>query len=285
MPLVAPITLPNIRETNSSVSSGGTTITASATANAKGAYSSLIDPTSHPSYGIWVLIRNVSVTTAVQNGLVDIAYGPTGGGNEEIIIPDLNAGAAADASIAASGKVYFFPVYIPTGVRVSARWQASTASDTAMVVVWLDQNPLYALPTGRVAVYGRDATNSRGTSVTPGNSAFGTWTELLNAAGGSGLTRPHKFWIASMDQLADTTLTDARYGYLEVGVGPNNTTVSRVAGPFQFQEEATEQIAGPFPPMPQYGPAIVDSTNAKLWVRMAQVGATEARGVMVWGID
>ena len=286
MPLSIPSTLPSVREANISASSTiGTTVTANASANTKGNYSSLVDPTTNPSYGIWVLFRNVQVSAAVQNVLVDIAYGPTGGGNELIIIPDLNAGnAAADATVV-GGKLYYFPIYIPSGVRVSARCQASTGGDTVVVTIWLDQMPMYPFVAGLVSVYGRDATNSRGTSVTPGAGAFGTWTELLNAAGGSGVTRPHRFWLMGMDMLADITGTDSHYLVAELGIGPNSGAVTKIAGPFQFQEEGTEPFAGPFPPTPQLGVVTVDATNDKLWARLSKTASAEARGVMAWGID
>jgi hypothetical protein len=181
-------------------------------------------------------------------------------------------------------KKYFFPVYIPSGVRVSARCQASTGSDTVLVRVCLLQDPLYEFMAGPVAVYGRDATNSRGTSVTPGNNAYGTWTELLNAAGGSGLTRPHRFWVAEMDGAADTSTVDDRFNMLEVGVGPNSGAVTTIAGPWYWGEEGNEVGVMTFPLL-VYAPMVVDATNLKLWARLAQTGATEARGVMVWGID
>jgi hypothetical protein len=262
----------------------GTTVTADASANTKGNYASLIDPTSNPSYGIWVEFVDVAVATAIQNVLVDIAYGPTGGGNELIVLPDLNAGEAPDHTTHVGGKTYFFPVYIPTGVRVSARCAASTGGDTVITRIILVQNPLYEFTCGLVSVYGRDATNSRGTSVTPGSNAFGNWTELLNAAAGSGLTRPHRFWTAMIDGLADTSLFDDRYEVLELGVGPNSGAVTTIAGPFLFGEEGGETVVNSFPIL-MHGTEIVDSTNLKLWARMSQTGATEARGVMAWGCD
>jgi len=283
--LIVPPMVGQKHESNvTAASTVGTTVTASGSANTKGSYASLIDPTSRPSYGIFVEFLNVGVAAAVQNGLVDIAYGPTGGGSEQILLPDLNAGAAPDHTTHVGGKTYFFPVYIPSGVRVSARWQASTASDTVVVRVLLVQEPLYEFVAGPVAVYGRDAANSRGTSVTPGNNAFGSWTELLNDAGGSGLRRPHRFWTAMIDALADTSLIDNRYEVLELGVGPNSGAVTTIAGPFFFGEEGNEMIANSFPLL-THASAIVDATNLKLWARMSQTGATEARGVMAWGVD
>jgi hypothetical protein len=243
-----------------------------------------VDPTDLPSYGIWIAFHEVSVAAAIQNMLVDLAYGPTGGGNEEIIIPDLNAANAPVGATYCGSKFYWFPVYIPAGVRVSARCQASTASDTVICAIWLDQNPLYPFVGGRVAVYGRVAASSRGTAVTPGAGAFGTWTEILNEAGGSGLTRPHRLWVLGNDPNVDTSLTDSGMVLAELGVGPNNGAVTRLMGPVRFQEEGNEGLTGPIP-LIAFAPAIVDSTNAKLWVRSAAAATGDIRGFMAWGID
>lgn len=286
MPLLVPPFAGRTHQVN--MTAGGTTgtvITANASANQKAtSYTSLIDPTSKPSYGIWVGFSDVAVATTLTNILVDIAYGPTGGGNEQIIIPDLNACGAPDHTTHVGDKKYFFPIYIPSGVRVSARCQASTGGDTVNVRVCLLQDPLYEFMAGPVAVYGRDASNSRGTAVTPGNNGFGTWTELLNESAGSGLLRPHRFWVAEMDMNVDTSLFDDRYHVLELGVGPNSGAVTTLAGPWYWGEEGGETGIMTFP-LIVYAPMIVDATNLKLWARLAETGAAEIRGVMAWGID
>lgn len=284
--LLVPPSIGQLHQSNITASvTTGTTVTAHASAHTKGNYSSLIDPTSAASYGLWVAFRDVAVAAAIQNMLVDIAYGPTGGGNEQILLPDLNAGGAPDHTTHVGSKLYHFPgLYIPSGVRVSARCQASTGGDTVLVGVHLVQQPFYEFTCGPVAVYGRDATNSRGTSVTPGNASFGTWTELLNESGGSGLLRPHRFWTAMIDQLADTSQFDDRYTVLELGVGPNNGAVTTIAGPFHFGEEGGEAIMSELP-LVVHAPVQVDATNLKLWARSSLTGATEARGVMAWGCD
>jgi hypothetical protein len=282
--LLAPPAIGQLHQSNvTAAATTGTSITAHASANTKGSYTSLVDPTNEPSYGIWVAFSEASSSAAVANILVDIAYGPTGGGNEEIILPDLNAGAAAEHGTRMGTKFYFFPVYIPDGVALRARCAASTGGDSVLVQTWLLQKPAYEFTCGLVSVYGRDAANSRGTSVTPGSSAFGSWTEMLNAAGGSGLTRPHRFWTMMLDGLADTTLVDDIYEVCELGVGPTGT-VTTIGGLWHFGEEGGEVIANTIP-LIVHAPVGVDATNEKLWVRMSQTGSTEARGCMVWGMD
>ena len=104
-------TIPSIWESNLDVGSLnlrlGTEIIAPAT-EIKGSYVSLLDPTTHPTYGVVVSFRSVQASSTATAMLVDIAFGPTGGGSEEIIIPNLQAYGAPDANVAGS-KTYHFP--------------------------------------------------------------------------------------------------------------------------------------------------------------------------------
>lgn len=254
----------------------GTTITANASTNQKGNYSALIDPTSRPSYGISISVTEVGVGNALQNLLLDIAYGPTGGGNEQVIIPNLNcSNAPVQATHGSEGKQWYFPVYIPSGVRVSGRCQASTSADTCVVAIWLDQRVNAPVVGGLVTDYGTDAANSRGTSVTPGSGAFGNWTQITSST-----SRAHRFWAMGMDGLADATMTDeARI--VELGVGPDASNVSTIFGPSRIVcETGIESISGAWP-MLSYHPV---PAGKAIWCRMA-AGGIEARGVIVYGVD
>lgn len=258
----------------------GTTVTASGTAHTKGSYTSLIDPTSRPSYGVVVRGNLVGATNTNTSMLLDLAYGPTGGGNEQVVLPNLNMGAAIGSSTDGHAKIWFFPCYIPSGTRVSARCQAVVVSDTISVCVWLLQNPLYPFVGGAVYDYGKDEANSRGTSVTPGNGAFGSWTEILQSVGGtSGLIRDHRFWHVGYDQLGDTSIANNTL-LIEVGLGPDSSNVTTIHTN-SFTQNSTENIWGPAIIIPTYAPA---KAGTKLWARIAS-GETEARGVMVYGID
>ena len=76
--LVIPPVIGGVGDTNlTAAARAGTTVTASGSINTKGSYSSLIDPTTKPSYGFWVVLSAVGATAANTSMLVDIAYGPT----------------------------------------------------------------------------------------------------------------------------------------------------------------------------------------------------------------
>ncbi len=276
--LFVPPTMASVYQTNLSVSSqNGTTITSSASANTKGSYTSLVDPTDFPSYGIWIRIGDVGASAAVTDMLVDIAFGPTGGGNEEIIIPNLNV-SGAGTLITYPHKVFFFPVYVPTGTRVSARCQDTAGSDTCVIAIWLGQDALLSPMRGKVTDYGAVIASSRGTLVTPGNATYGTWTQL-----DASLDYAHRLWSIATDSGGDTSLpSNGRSWLIELGVGPDSGNVTAIGGPFALRMTTQEMIPAPFP-LIQYGETVAGDP---LWVRAASEGlGVEARGVIAYGMD
>lgn len=251
----------------------GTTVTASGTVHTKGSWSSLIDPTTFPSYGVWVGFTAVHAANTNTSLLVDIGYGPTGGGSEQVVLPDLNAfGAHGNTYVA--GRWYYFPVYIPSGVRVSGRCQAVTASDTVVVTVFLEQDPLYANPAGGVLAYGVDSANSRGTSVPCASNAFGAWTQITSST-----TRPHRFWGVGLDLLGDSSEATSDAYIIELGVGPDSSNVSRIY--YGKLQSTTAEIIGPQFPLLSYAPV---AAAKALWARLAR-DHTENRGVIIYGVD
>lgn len=254
-----------------------TTVTADASANTKGAYSSIISTTAQPIYGLWLLLRNVGTAANVRGVLLDIAIGDSGGGNEEVILPNLNAGAAV-TGVTGNGKEFYFPVNIPAGVSVRGRCQASLGGDTVEVFTWAAHTPLYPHIRGKVQDYGSDTSASRGTSVTPANSSssgtLGTWTQLTAST-----TYAHTLWACSMDQLADTTIASTDYS-IQLGIGPDSSNVTTIFSGL-FITEANENINNPFP-LISYAPV---PAGTPLWARLRCSGDTEARGVIAYGVE
>jgi hypothetical protein len=276
MPLVLPPSLGHggQAETNLTAASRvGTIVTASATSHVKGAWVSLIDPTSRPSYGVWVRASTVGAATTITGQLLDIGYGPTGGGSEQVLIPNLATGMAASTGSAAGfGKAWWFPVYIPAGVRVSARVQALIVSDTVLVEIFLHQFSLYPVSAGPVEPYGADTANSRGTSVTTGNGVFGAWAQLTAST-----LRPHRFWASAYDQLGDVSVANSE-SLLQLGTGPNASNVS-IINQTVLSQGSAELVSAVF--HLSYAPV---PAGKPIFARIAS-GEAEARGVIAYGVD
>ncbi len=272
--------IPSIWESSlDETSSGGrqgVVVTANSTIHTLGSYTVLIDPTSKPSYGVIVEFGEVRVANANTAMLVNIAYGPTGGGSEEIIIPNLNAGEAPTNNLPGKRAFHFPGLYVPSGVAVSAQCRALISSDTVRVAIWLGQDLSYDyVSTGRVQDYGTDTAISAGTSVVPGTNAYGTWTSIGTTV------RDHRVWMVSLDLLADTSQLSSQLQFLiEIGIGPDSGNVTKIGGPFRVQASTGEDFAGPLPPF-QYN-AVPRGTE--LWARIG-AGGTEARGIQIYGMD
>jgi hypothetical protein len=255
-------------------------VTANASANTLGTWTQLIATTTYASYGVMVSLAGLQTTASTnQRCLVDIGLGANP--NEYTIIPSLTCGNVADYVAASSkGVHYYFPIYIPAGVRVSARCQASTGGDIVNVAV-----RLFQMPTGaggwfghRVTAYGADAANSRGTSTTPANNAFTTVQQITSST-----TYPVKYLQMGYDLLSDTT-------------GASTRMLAKI-----YLGNATSTLADMLPLKESTTIEAVDFTDANfvlshmmfnlpagsdLRVAISRDAATpEARGVILYGVD
>ncbi len=279
--LVVPPTIAQVYQTNLTPSARtGTSIAANSTIHTKGSWTELIAETNKESYGIDIGFREPGLSATDTRMLVDIAFGDVGGGNEEIIIPNLNAGNAGGTNRPGMKK-WHFPIYVPSGVSISARSQAVISSDNTNVFIWLTQDPLYPFVGGLVQDYGTDLSGSQGTSVTPGDAVWPTtWTELTTSS--FLLQRDHRFWTIGVDGLGDTSFIGSNLPWLvQLGIGPDSGNVTVIAGIFHIGAVSAEEIPGPTPFL-QHGVAV---KGDQLWARMASGSTPEARGVIAYGID
>ena len=257
-------------------------VTANASANTKGSYTQLIAATTYQSYGIMVQLAGLQTTASTnQRCLVDIAIG--GAGSEIVLIPDLACGNTADMGAVAGGvggAMYFFPVYIPSGVRVAARSQASTTADIVNVAVRLFQERMGPgqWHGSRVTAYGADTTNSRGTSHTPGQNTYAAATQLTAST-----TNPIHYMQLGFDLLSDTTGATSNY-LARIGYG---ATPTYLASELPLQESTTIESVGFVSANFILSQMRFDLPSAQsLHISAMRTAATpEARGFVVYGVD
>ena len=256
-------------------------VTSGAGANAKNAtYTQLIATTTYASYGIMVQLAGLQTTASTnQRCLVDIALG--GAGAEVVIIPNLTCGNVADyVASSAQGVSYFFPIYIPAGVRVAATSQASTGADVVNVAVRLFQHPMGAGGWfgSRVTAYGADTTNSRGTSVTPAQNAFTTVTQIVAST-----TYPIRYMQMGYDLLSDTTGASTRMLAKIIGGASAVTLVDMLP-----LKESTTIEAVNFTDANFILSRLMFNLPAASDLRVAisrDAATPEARGVILYGVD
>ena len=157
--------------------SEGTKVTASVTANTKGAWAELTASTGFDLQGFLVSF-SAEPQTGQPNLLLDIGVG--GGGSEEIIFEDLLLCPSSNYDSDFSKFVYA-PVRIGAGIRVAARCQGTVGSE--VINISLNAVPsafTSMMPGSNVIAFGANTADSGGISVDPGGTANtkGAWTEI-----------------------------------------------------------------------------------------------------------
>lgn len=186
---------------------GSVVITSGGSAHTKGAWTELIAATEHDANWIAISSNSHSVSTV---GLIDIGIGAAA---EQILIPDLfviarNAGGGFPP--------YLFPVFIPKGSRITARWQNAAISATARVSVHLFGGTLLSGGSGPSIVSGYGATaSSLGTNIDPGATAntWSAWTEMTAAT-----DRDHR-WLVLSGRYGDGAPAATVSHRVQIGIG------------------------------------------------------------------
>ncbi len=155
-----------------------TAITAAGSTHTKGAYTALVSSLAADVNGFFLTINVVNSTSRAF--LLDIATG--GAGSETDIIANLPFQVGGDVT-GANCQIYV-PYPLPSGTRVSARVQSTTASATISIALLTVSGGVSGLLTSvAAATYGANTGTTRGTQVDPGASANtkGSYVELTSA--------------------------------------------------------------------------------------------------------
>lgn len=255
----------------------GTALAAAGTAHTKTSWTQLIASTAYDSYGVVVAISQTPTASTNIRRLVDIGIGAAS--SEVVLLPDLNAGnTGLWNSAAATPAMYYFPVFVPAGTRISARHQSSSTTVGCTVAVWLMQWPIGPgqWVGQRVTAYGVNAANSYGTSVAQSTGGYGTTAEITASCG-----YPIRALQLGQDMLADTTGATKR-GIVRIGRG---ATPDWFVSDLPFQESTTTEnlfMMAPNLILSQMRFAIPAATRLTLATRTS---SAESRGWIIYGVD
>lgn len=186
---------------------GGTVLTASASANTKGAWVQLVAATPIEAHSIVIIIR-----TNTGDQMSDIAIGPVG--QEHIIVPNLITGSGNTSGMRPS---YHIPISIPKGSRLSARNQSTTGGGLMSLIVMLMNYGSGASPQmGQIVDYGTNPADSGATGIDPGTSlnTKNSWAQLVAST-----ARPIRALIVAIGNQANTAMATANW-LLDVSIGP-----------------------------------------------------------------
>jgi hypothetical protein len=207
--------------------------------------------------------------------LLDIGIGAAAA--ETVLIPNLLAGWASAVDPGGSPRHYIFPLYIPSGSRVSAR--SASARSASPVTVWLQMFGGLRRSEDwwcgeQVIAYGINTGVSQGTNVTPGaSSAEGSWTAIGTTS------QDHKMIVPGI-QLADTNTNSTTSYTYDFGIDTTSTSLLREN--YRAILDASERIAQ----MGVWWPINVPvASGSVLAARASSVGSTDTLDVALYGIS
>lgn len=180
-------------------------------ANTKSAWASLADPVARSLAGLIIVPHG----PANASYLLDIGIGPSGGGSEQVLLPDL---LISGGSTAVQCFSHFFPIRVPKGCRLSGRVQSTTASASCpMQVNGLPRSNLNPVESfGRCVAEGVTAGSSGGTQLDPGGTANtfpASFTQIVASTAG-----PTRGMVALLGGRANTARATCRWD-LQLAVG------------------------------------------------------------------
>lgn len=181
-----------------------TSHTSSATAHVYNTtWTQLVASTAFDATGFMIRLGSATSTSATRSDYI-MQLGIGTAGSEQVVVE-------VPIGFKPIGTVISLPLWIPAGSRVAIRHKGQTASK-ALTYTFdyygsMNMNDV-AIPQKWVC-YGKvdDASNSRGTQVTAGNSnAWGAWTAITTSTGS-----PHELWVPIIDGGTVATTTALSY--------------------------------------------------------------------------
>lgn len=206
----------------------GTAVTPGAS-NALGSWTQIASAANiaQDVHGFYVQFHGGATSAQIKNHLVDIGVDPAGGTSYTAIISDFNISESPSLT-AAGAREHFFPFFIKSGSSVAARVRGSngTAGTVRVAARFYGQRSVpEVFPRGAYAdTFGAVTASSRGTTITPGNAADGSWLDL-------GATTRHLWWWQLGYGIDNATIT-SEFTYFELALGDasNKRTVFKVMG-------------------------------------------------------
>lgn len=188
-------------------------ITPSATANTKGAASSVLVTLTEPSYGFWLYFDFMQSSATARTVFFDILVDGVTLFQNLAINPGGKNGAS-DSRCHTQGA--FFPLVIPAGA-VTVKAQSSMASHGDCVLTLTTRSGGMQSFGQKMATYGAITGTTRGTVVTSSGTAntFGNWVEICSST----LFRHHAIMAVVLHGNAWQTAFNEQFGELDIGTG------------------------------------------------------------------
>lgn len=200
--------------------SGGVGVYGVTTANTKGSWTEVAVSLVNDTVGLGIGLIFSNTLNTYDDILVDIAIGASG--SEQVLIENIQLSGAAISNFAAMTHVVF-PIALPAGTRLAARFQHSTTSVATPIVEVSIQTFLSTFQGVQgysgVLTMGANTADSGGTSIDPGNTANtdGAWTEITASC-----TEDVYWLVAKIGNQRNNVRSTAKL-LLDIGVGASGS--------------------------------------------------------------
>jgi hypothetical protein len=174
--------------------------------------------------------------------LVNIGVDNAGGASYRVVIPYLLGGHATTYTLGGNGIYYTFPLYIPAGSSIAMQAQSPTASSVVYVnatVLGQPRRPDGVRVGTKVFQFGAQTATSLGTTITPGTTAEGAWTQL-------GTATTQRLWWWQVGYYPNDNTMSVQTLHVDVSAG-NATTKKILLQDIAFTTTVAEQISNQSP--------------------------------------
>lgn len=193
--------------------STGTVLFGSASTFTKGAWAQLIASTTTDIN--WVVVSGESITTGGSAFAVDIGVG--GAGSEIVVVSNLNYTFPG-------GAAFSFPLSIPAGTRIAARFASNNGNDTFRLLMLGFQDTYQSAGGGSaVDTLGFNSSLNIGSAVDPGGSA--NTKGAYSALAASTSADYAGFFITTDTQNTNGASTVVVQWLIDIAVGPGGSEV------------------------------------------------------------
>ena len=193
----------------------GTAVTTGATSSTKGSPTQIFASTDFDVWGVTLVFSDHGFGATASDACFDLLIGA----NDDVLIPDILCGYSPLSQQLGSQR-YWFPLFIPAGVKVSGRAAGLRTSTTMRVQAFLEGGTIS--PPWRVGsrctTYGI-TTVPDGTTVVAGNGSEGAWTQITAS------TTDTHFYLVPSFQATNSTGIGGRAIAVDYGVGGSGAEI------------------------------------------------------------
>ena len=197
-------------------STTGTSLTSPGSTNTKAAWTQLVASTAHDAAGM-ILEGHFTAPSGAGYGLADIAVG--GSGSEVVLVADIPLMRLSSQQYGWAPII--LPIAIAAGTRLSARFQASQASSSCVLLGQLVGKTFdYPILGAGCQSLGAVSATSKGTAVDPGGTANtkGSWVQMS-----ASLAKNCNWVMMSVTQ--DSPITVGGSWLIDIGIGGSGSEV------------------------------------------------------------